>query len=175
VTTTFPKEALFSMTKPAKSPKRERKRVFTAVVESYTSSLNVDRNFMSAEMDCVNNARPPHLDMKFLVSAESVDYGGPVSPKDVIAFFENLVIPSFQMIEKWEKEGKIIGGGFAGQRAGCFIMEAASTEELSRTLSTLPLWGVTKWDIRAMVSISSVLSIAREQANGMKAMAAHMP
>ena len=113
--------------------------------------------------------------MRFLVSAESVDYGGPVTPKDAVAFLENLVIPSFQMLEKWEKEGKITGGGFAGQRAGCFIMEAASTEELSRTLGTLPLWAVTKWDIHAMVSFTSVLSIAKEQANGLKAMASRMP
>jgi hypothetical protein len=113
--------------------------------------------------------------MRFLVSAESVDYGGPVSPKDALAFFENLIVPSFQMLEKWEKEGKITGGGFAGQRAGCFIMEAASPEELSRTLSTLPLWGVTKWDIHALLSFSSVVGLAKEQANGLKAMAARMP
>lgn len=113
--------------------------------------------------------------MRFLVSAESVDYGGPVSPKDALAFFENLIIPSFQMLEKWEKEGKITGGGFAGQRAGGFIMEAASPEELSRTLSTLPLWGVTKWDIHALLSFSTVTTLVKEQANGLKAMAAHMP
>ncbi|MDA4130127.1 MAG: hypothetical protein OK457_05115 [Thaumarchaeota archaeon] len=113
--------------------------------------------------------------MKFLVSAESVDYGGPVNPKDGIAFMENLVIPSFQTLEKWEKEGKIIGGGFAGQRAGCFIMEASSAEGLSKMLSSLPLWAVTKWDIHLMTSFSTVLGLAREQANGMKAMAARMP
>jgi hypothetical protein len=113
--------------------------------------------------------------MRFLVSAESVDYGGPVSPKDAAAFFEYVIVPSFQMLEKWEKDGKITGGGFAGQRAGCFIMEAASAEELSKTLSTLPLWAVTKWDIHSMVSFSSVLGIAREQANGLKAMSSRMP
>ncbi len=113
--------------------------------------------------------------MRFLVSAESVDYGGPVSPKDAVAFLENRVIPSFQMFEKWEKEKKITGGGFAGQRAGCFIMEASSAEELSRMLSTLPLWTVTKWDIRSLVSFSSVLVLAKEQANGLKVMASGMP
>jgi hypothetical protein len=113
--------------------------------------------------------------MRFLVSAESVDYGGPVSPKDGIAFFENLVIPSFQILEKWEKEGKITGGGFAGQRAGSFIMEASSADELSKMLSSLPLWAVTKWDIRLLVSFSSVLGMSREQANGLKAMASRLP
>ncbi|MDA4127872.1 MAG: hypothetical protein OK422_00170 [Thaumarchaeota archaeon] len=113
--------------------------------------------------------------MRFLVSAESVDYGGPVSPKDAVAFIENVVIPSFQMFEKWEKEGKVTGGGFAAQRAGAFIMEASSAEELTKMLSSLPLWAVTKWDVRSLLSFSFVQERAREQANRLKAMASSMP
>ena len=79
--------------------------------------------------------------MRFLVSAEGVDFGGPVDPKQSIASLENVIIPSFQMLEKWEKEGKLTGGNIAGQRAGCFILEASSPEEMSRMLSSLPFWG----------------------------------
>ncbi len=112
--------------------------------------------------------------MRFLVSAEAIDYAGPISPKDGASFMENLVIPTFQLLEKWEKEGKVTGGGFAVERAGCFIVEASSAEDLTKMLSSLPLWGVTRWSVRSLISFSNILGISREQANRFKSIATSM-
>ncbi len=112
--------------------------------------------------------------MRFLVSAEAIDYAGPISPKDGASFMENLVIPSFQTLEKWEKEGRVTGGGFPAERSGCFIVEASSAEDLNKMLSSLPLWGVTRWSVHALISFGNILERAKEQADRFKAMASRV-
>jgi len=113
--------------------------------------------------------------MKFLVKAEAVEYGGPTDPKYTVAMIENLIIPSFQILEKLEKEGKIVGGGIAGERAGAFFVEASSHEELAKMVSQLPFWGQMKWTISPVISLSKLIAQTKENVQSMKAMIASMP
>ncbi len=73
------------------------------------------------------------------------------------------------------KRGKDIRWRFRWTKGGLLHNESVFARELSKMLSTLPLWGVTKWDIHSMVPFTSVLERAKEQANGLKAMASRMP
>ena len=112
--------------------------------------------------------------MKFLVIGRDIGYGGPVDPAQVAGIVENVYIRSFQTIEKWEKEGKAIGGGFAGQRSGAFIIEASSAEELSGKLRSLPFWAVVNWEVHPLQTFHSIIEDSEHQVASLKQMAAMM-
>ena len=73
-----------------------------------------------------------------------------------------MVIPSLEMWGQWENEGIIKGGVFAGERAGAFVLEAASHEEVGERLSSLPFWGMIKWSVRPMQSARSAAERERK-------------
>ncbi len=106
--------------------------------------------------------------MKFLVIGEGIDSTVPQNPKDLVAFVENVVIPNFQILEKWEKGGKFVGGNYAGQRKGAFILDASSNEEVADMLTSLPLWGNIKFEVYPLQSIQSVMSEAKKQVEQLK-------
>lgn len=93
--------------------------------------------------------------MQYLVEAENID--GLVQMKDVPDYVTNLVLPSYEMLIKLEEEGKIRGGLIAGQRAGVFVIDANSNEELGEKLRSLPFWGMVKWKTTALQSFKSGL------------------
>jgi muconolactone delta-isomerase len=113
--------------------------------------------------------------MKFLVRSETIDEIPPQNPRETAARIENVVVPSLETLEKWERDGKIVGGTPPGQRAGVFIIEAPSAEELHKLLARLPIWGVSRTEVTPLVPLSTIKEVAREQANQLKAMAAAMP
>ncbi len=91
--------------------------------------------------------------MKYLVEAENID--GLIQMKDVPDYVKNLVLPSYELLIKLEEEGKIRGGLIAGQRAGVFVMEADSNEDLGKKLRSIPFWGMVKWKTTALQSFKS--------------------
>ncbi len=113
--------------------------------------------------------------MKFLVNFEGTDVAVSTNPREYAMMIESFLIPSLQAIEKWEKEGKVVGGVYAGERAGSVIMDADSPEELSRTLARLPFWGVVNMNVSPMQSFSSAIEQTKEQLNSLKALAQARP
>ena len=100
--------------------------------------------------------------MLFLVNAEHVDAGPMMPPEEAIAYIEQVVIPSIEMLAQWEREGRVRAGGvFPGERVGAFVMEADSAEEVGRLLGSLPFWGQIKWEVRALQSLSSTVERER--------------
>lgn len=93
--------------------------------------------------------------MLYLVEAENID--GLVQMKDVPDYVANLVFPSYEHLIKLEKEGKIKGGLIAGQRAGVFVIDASSNEDLGKQLRSIPFWGMVKWKTTPLQSFSSAL------------------
>ena len=57
------------------------------------------------------------------------------------------IIPSLEMLEAWEKEHRVMGGFFEGQRSGTMIIEAEDNMELDRMLASLPIMGVYDVDV----------------------------
>ncbi len=100
--------------------------------------------------------------MQYLVRADYVEVGALMPPEAVVSFVEQAVVPSLEMLSQWEQEGRIRAGGtFPGERAGAFVMEADSAEEVGQLLGSLPFWGQIKWDVRAMQSLSSTVERER--------------
>ena len=113
--------------------------------------------------------------MKFLVNFEGTESAVSTNPREYAMMIESVLIPSLQAIEKFEKEGKVIGGVYAGERAGTLIMEANSPEELSRTLARLPFWGIVDMNVSPIQSFSSAIEQTKEQLNSLKALAQARP
>ena len=93
--------------------------------------------------------------MQYLVEAENMD--GLIPMKDVPDYINHIVIPSYEQLIKLESENKIKGGLLAGQRAGAFVMEASSSEDLGKLLRSIPFWGMVKWKVTPLQSLKSAL------------------
>ena len=93
--------------------------------------------------------------MLYLVEAENID--GLVQMKDVPDYVTSLVLPSYELLIKLEGEGKIKGGLIAGERAGVFVIEADSNDDLGKKLRGFPFWGMVKWKTTALQSFKSAL------------------
>jgi hypothetical protein len=87
------------------------------------------------------------LNMRYFVKAEFVELGASLSPKDFVPMIENLVIPSFEAMDRLETEKILVSGIVSGGRAGMFIIDVKSNNELTKLLQSLPFWGILKWDI----------------------------
>jgi hypothetical protein len=49
------------------------------------------------------------------------DSARPKSPQDGVAFIEGFVLPSLEIMDKWQKEGQVLAGGpVAGELLFCF-------------------------------------------------------
>lgn len=99
--------------------------------------------------------------MLYLVTGEWVEVGAMLTPEQLVPILDQAVLPSLEKLAQWEEEGKIHGGIFPGERAGAWVMEADSSEEVGRSLAGLPFWGQVKWHVRALQTMRS--AVEREQ------------
>ncbi len=95
--------------------------------------------------------------MRFLVTAEYVEVGALLPPEAIGPLAQHVILPSLEMLAKWEQDGKIRGGVHAGERSGAFIVDAASNEEVGTLLASLPFWGLVKWDVTPLQSWASTV------------------
>ena len=89
--------------------------------------------------------------MQFLVTGENIDAGYLLPPEQTMQVIEQAVVPSFQTFAQWEREGRLKGGLFPGERAGAFVIEADSPEELDRLMNQVPFFGLVKWNVKPLV------------------------
>jgi muconolactone delta-isomerase len=104
--------------------------------------------------------------MQYLVTAEWIELRALLSPDQVVGILDQTVGPSLEMLAQWEEEGKIRGVIFPGERAGAWVFEADSSEDLDGMLTTLPFWGQMKWHTSPLQTSRSKLdgqSELREQ------------
>jgi hypothetical protein len=105
------------------------------------------------------------------VIGRGIDYGGPMNPADFAAVAEHVILPSIQMLKDWEDKKVIVGGLFAGQRAGVMIIESPSAEELSKTMNSLPFWSQNTWEVVPLQSFQSGIDNVKMQIAQAKKMA----
>jgi hypothetical protein len=99
--------------------------------------------------------------MQYLVAAS----GGPglAFPAETLQALEDLVLPLFESLLRFQAEKKILAGGVpVGDRAVVFIVEAASHGELDRMLRSLPMWGLFTWEVKALESFAGRAAQERE-------------
>jgi hypothetical protein len=92
---------------------------------------------------------------KYLVIGDYIDPGLLAPPQQTAKLIENAVLPSFDILAKWEAEKKVSGGLYVGERKVVFIIEAESNDELDKFLYTLPMWGVLKWTVSPLQTFSA--------------------
>lgn len=93
--------------------------------------------------------------MKYLVEAENND--NIIKMENVGDYLNHVVIPSYEELLKMEQAGKLSGGLVAGERAGAFVIDAESNEDLGGILRKLPFWGMVEWKITPLQSFESAL------------------
>jgi len=92
---------------------------------------------------------------RYLVTGEYVDPGPMLPPQQLVQMIEKLVLPSFEALAKLEEQRKVLGGGIvAGARAGAFIVDAPSNNELNQLLARAALLGGREMDGNAAADIS---------------------
>ena len=64
----------------------------------------------------------------------------------------------------------VLGGLFAGQRAGVIIIEVASGEELSSWMQRLPFWAQNTWEVIPLQSFQSGVEDVKRQIANVKKM-----
>ncbi len=94
--------------------------------------------------------------MRYFVKGELINPGALMPKEQYIQMLENIIIPSLEAVSKLESENKILSAGaLTGTRAGVFILEAESNEEVTQLLLTLPFWGLLKWKILPLDSFEN--------------------
>jgi hypothetical protein len=111
--------------------------------------------------------------LKFLVIGQGIDYVDPMDPASFIMLSEKIVLPAVETATEWEGKKLVVGGFFAGQRAGVMIIEAASGEELSGLIQRLSFWSENALEILPLQSFQSGAENIKQQiANAKKMMEA---
>lgn len=109
--------------------------------------------------------------MLYLVTGEFVDPGPLLPPAQLAQLIENLVIPSFEALAKLQQEKKVLAGGIdSARRAGAFILDVASNEEMEQLMMGLPFWGVVKWEITPLTGFADRAVVERRLLAQLKAM-----
>jgi muconolactone delta-isomerase len=100
--------------------------------------------------------------VRYLVIGTAVNVGVAIPPQQVAQMLDTVIAPSLEMLAKWEREGRIHGATFAGRRANCLIIDAASHGELSDLPTKLPFWGLLDWKITPLASYEGMTKRVRE-------------
>jgi hypothetical protein len=100
--------------------------------------------------------------MQYHVSGTWVEVGAVLTPEQVGHMLEHAVIPSLELLAQWAEQGRITGGVFPGERETAFILNASSAEEVGQLLTSLPFWGMMKWQVRPLQSIRSAVEREKE-------------
>ena len=107
------------------------------------------------------------ISMMYLVSAEFIENS--VTPEAFPQVWENVIRPSLETLAKMADEKKLTGGVLVGQRAGAFVIDAQSNEEVGTVLGNLPFWGLIKWNVTPLQSVRSAIERDRKAVDAMKA------
>ena len=105
--------------------------------------------------------------MLYLVSGVFIE--GSVTSEAFPQVWDQVIRPSLESLAKMADEKKLTGGILAGQRAGAFVIDAQSNEEVGAILAGLPFWGLIKWDVTPLQSIRSAVERDRKAVEALKA------
>jgi muconolactone delta-isomerase len=103
--------------------------------------------------------------MQYLVTGEYVEPGPLLPPDQVATMIRQAILPSHDALTNLKAEGKLIAGGYSvGERAGAFIFEVDSNEELDSLLQGLPYWGLIKFRVTPLQEVEGKRERDRQQA-----------
>jgi hypothetical protein len=77
----------------------------------------------------------------YFVEMKLADSARPKSPQDGVTFIEGFVLPSLEILDQLQKEGRLLAGGpVAGAIELALIVRAESVQELDELVESLPVW-----------------------------------
>jgi hypothetical protein len=89
--------------------------------------------------------------MTFLVEIDHVKSGVMPTPETGRAFIEQIILPTLSRGEQLVSERKIVAGGpVVGRIALRLVVEADSTADVDRLVSSLPLWTLAETRVIAL-------------------------
>ncbi len=101
--------------------------------------------------------------MRFLVTIDGSNVGVGMPPERLAQVMDQMVVPGVEKLAQWEQEGRIHGGGYTAGRGGVFIIDADSSDEVDRLVTSLPHWGLVKVDVTPLISTGALLERAQAQ------------
>jgi muconolactone delta-isomerase len=106
--------------------------------------------------------------MLFLVELDGVKSGATLTPEAGRAFIEQVIFPTLARGQQLVAETKILAGGaVVGRIALRFIVEADSSEEVDRLISSFPLWPVADTRVTPLITFA-------ERRNHVQALLEHL-
>lgn len=93
--------------------------------------------------------------MLYLITGEWIE-DPTVSLQEYVTLWEQMIRPSLETLSNTADEKKT-GGVFAGQRAGCLILDVSSREEVGQFLGSLPFFSRLKWNVIPLQSYRSAI------------------
>ena len=97
--------------------------------------------------------------MRYLVRGEVIEESlEGRTPEESELYFQRVVRPDIEALWKLaEKEERAVRGVTAGERESVFVVEADSSADVERLLSSLPFRGSMKWTVSPIQSLKSAL------------------
>jgi muconolactone delta-isomerase len=92
--------------------------------------------------------------MLFLVELDRVQSGDVTTAETGRTFIEQIILPTLARSEQLVAEKRILSGGAVlGRISLRFIMEADSSEELDRLITSLPVWRVAETRVTPLITL----------------------
>jgi muconolactone delta-isomerase len=77
----------------------------------------------------------------------------PKDPQDGILLIERYILPSLEICQKWQAEGKILAGGpVSASIQLAIVLEVESAQELDALVESLPLWPLTETSVTPLTT-----------------------
>jgi Muconolactone delta-isomerase len=93
--------------------------------------------------------------MNYLIEMKLADSARSKSPQDSVTFIKQFVLPSLEILDKWQTEGRVLAGGpVAGAIALALIVRAESVQELDELVESLPVWVVMETRVMPLQTFS---------------------
>jgi muconolactone delta-isomerase len=92
--------------------------------------------------------------MLFLVELDHVEAATVASPEAGRAFIEQIILPTLARLDQLVTDHSLVSGGpVAGRVALRLMIEADSSEQLDRLVTSLPLWAVADTRITPLITV----------------------
>ena len=113
--------------------------------------------------------------MNYLIEMKLADSARPKSPQDGVTFIEGFVLPSLEILDQLQKEGRLLAGGpVAGAIELALIVRAESVQELDELVESLPVWVLMETRVVPLQTLSGRATAVQHKLESFRAIVASM-
>lgn len=108
--------------------------------------------------------------MQYLITLKGIDNAIAGPPNVIVPVIENMILPTLKKLAELERDKKLTGGSFAGQREIAFVMDFPSNDEAGKFVMGLPWWPIHNCEVIPLQPIQTHVAFAEQSLKQMKAM-----